>query len=396
MDEKLRNEIALPQRRGTDSEKWDGLSALFSREDLLPLWVADMDFKVPACVREDLHRAVDHGAFGYYIIPDRYYDSILGWEQRRHGTALKREWVRNAPSVVTGLFRLVQALTEPGDAILIQTPVYMPFYRIIQDTGRRAVYHPLREAEGLYTIDLADFERKIVEENVTAFILCSPHNPVGRVWKREELQGMLDCCRRHNVQVFSDEIHHDLVMPGHTHISAASLWEGEGRPITLFSASKTFNLAGMKNAIMILPEQAQRDRLDRLHKALGIGEGSTLDYIAVASAFSGGDAWLDTVLAQVWENYQYMKEALKPFPAVTVSPLEGTYLMWLDLGRAVSRDALHDFVEGACRIAPDYGHWFYPEGEKGDTHIRLNLAAPRSTIEKAAEQLTAALAALTR
>ena len=141
-----------------------------------------MDFKVPACVREALHRAVDHGAFGYYVIPDRYYESILGWEQRRHGTQLQREWIRNAPSVVTGLFHLLQALTEPGDAVLIQTPVYMPFYRIIGDTGRRGVYAPLQEKAGVYTIDLAEFERKIVEENVKAFILCSPHNPVGRVW----------------------------------------------------------------------------------------------------------------------------------------------------------------------------------------------------------------------
>ena len=394
MDEKLREEIGLLDRRGTDCEKWDGLTGLFDREDLLPLWVADMDFKVPACVREALHRAVDHGAFGYYVIPDGYYESILGWEQRRHGTRLQREWIRNAPSVVTGLFHLIQALTEPGDAVLIQTPVYMPFYRIIGDTGRRGVYAPLREEAGVYTIDLAEFERKIVAEDVKAFILCSPHNPVGRVWTQAELEGMLDCCQRHGVQVFADEIHHDLIQPGHRHISAASLWKGEGKPVTLFSASKSFNLAGMKNAILVLPEAEQRTRFDRFEQGLGTGEGSTLDYIAVAAAFQGGDAWLDAVLAEVSANYQQIKKALAPYPEITVSPLEGTYLMWIDLGKRVDRGQLHGFMEQDCRIAPDYGHWFYPEGEKGDTHIRLNLAAPQETIRRAAEQLAAGLEAL--
>ena len=227
-----------------------------------------------------------------------------------------------------------------------------------------------------------------------AFILCSPHNPVGRVWTQAELEGMLGCCQRHGVQVFADEIHHDLIQSGHRHISAASLWKGEGKPITLFSASKSFNLAGMKNAILVLPEAEQRTRFDRFEQGLGTGEGSTLDYIAVAAAFQGGDAWLDAVLAEVSANYQQIKKALAPYPEITVSPLEGTYLMWIDLGKRVDRGQLHGFMEQDCRIAPDYGHWFYPEGEKGDTHIRLNLAAPQETIRRAAEQLAAGLEAL--
>lgn len=201
---------------------------------------------------------------------------------------------------------------------------------------------------------------------------------------------MLDCCRRHHVQVVADEIHHDLIMPGHTHLSASSLWEGEDKPITFFSASKTFNLAGMKNSVLVIPQKKLRDQFDQFEKELGTGPGSTLDYVAVAAAFSEGGPWLDAVLEEIQGNYQLMKDTLSRFPGVTVSPLEGTYLMWVDLKGVVSQEQLRAFVQEKCRIAPDYGHWFYPEKNE-DVHIRLNLAAPRQTIQQAARQLEQAL-----
>lgn len=386
------DEIGLLSRRNTDCAKWDSLGETFGREDLLPLWVADMDFKSPQCVRQALHRAVDQGVFGYYQIPDRYYESILRWERERHNNPLQREWLRTTSGVVSGLFHLVGALTNPGDAIMVQTPVYYPFYRIIRHTGRQAVYQPLVMEQGRYTVDLADFERKLAENDVKIFLLCSPHNPVGRVWSREELTGMLDCCRRHGVQVVADEIHHDIILPGHTHIPALSLWEGERKPITFFSASKTFNLAGMKNSILVIPQKEQREKFDAFEKELGTGPGSTLDYVAVTAAFEEGAPWLETVLAEIQGNERLMREALAPFDGITVSPLEGTYLLWVDLGGMVSREGLHTFVQDQCGIAPDYGHWFFPENEASpDTHIRLNLAAPRATIRRAADQITAAL-----
>ncbi len=395
MDETLIQEIRLLDRRHTDCAKWDSLWETFHQEDLLPMWVADMDFKAPQCVRQALRQAVDQGVFGYYQVPDRYYESILAWEKRRHNNHLEREWLRSTSGVVSGLFHLVQALTQPGDAIMVQTPVYYPFYRVIGHTGRKAVYQPLRQENGVYTVDLADFEQRLLDNAVKIFLLCSPHNPVGRVWSRAELEGMLACCRRHGVQVVADEIHHDLIMPGHTHIPAASLWEGEHKPITFFSASKTFNLAGMKNSVLVLPEEAQREKFDAFEKTLGTGLGSTLDFVAVAAAFEGGEAWLDAVLAEVQGNYQRMCRALSPFEGVTVSPLEGTYLMWVDFGGMISRQDLHAFVQNQCAIAPDYGHWFFPENERSDdAHIRLNLAAPWQTIQRAADQITAALQAV--
>ena len=386
MDSILR-EAALPDRRDTDSEKWDDLTAVFGREDLLPLWVADMDFKTPLCVREALCRAADHGAFGYYKIPPRFYDSILRWEETRHGVRWERDWISTTGGVVTGLYHLIRAISEPEDGVLLLTPVYYPFYNVIKGTGRRLVCCPLREENGLYTVDMAAFEETLRTQSVRFFLLCNPHNPVGRVWTREELTAMLDCCRRHHVQVISDEIHHDLILPGHTHVSAASLWEGAGKPVTFFSASKTFNLAGMKCSVLMLPDGDLRARFDEFEAGLGTGECSTLDYVAVTAAFEGGGAWLDAVLGEIAGNYHLIKETLTPYPGVTVSPLEGTYLLWVDLSGVVPPERLERFLLDDCRIAPDHGHWFYPKGEAQGAHFRLNLAAPRQTIQTAADRL---------
>ena len=347
MDQKTLQEITLIDRTGTNSTKWDDLRASFGEDGLLPVWVADMDFKTPLCVRQALHEAVDQGAFGYYKIPETYHQSILTWEETRHDAHWKESWLRTTSGVVTGLFHVLSAITQPGDAVLVQTPVYSP----------------LREENGVYTPNLEDLEQKITREHVKVFLLCSPHNPVGRVWTEDELRAMLSICRRHEVQVISDEIHHDILMPGHRHIPAVSLWSGPNPPITFFSASKTFNLAGMKSS------------------------SSTLDYVAVTAAFTSGADWLDGVLAEIFANYQSVKTILSDFPQVTISPLEGTYLLWIDLGKVVRRENLHHFVQSDCGLAPDYGHWFFPEGVRDDTHIRLNLAAPQATIKKAAQQL---------
>lgn len=383
----MRQETSLLDRFGTDSLKWDGLTETFGRADLLPLWVADMDFKTPLCVRQALHKAVDQGAFGYYQPPERFYESILNWERTRHGMTWKRDWIRTTNGVVSGLFHLVQALTRPGDGILLLTPVYYPFYRVVEGTGRRAVCCPLREEKGRYTLDPDAFARTLERERVSFFLLCSPHNPVGRVWTQAELTGMLETCRRYGVRVIADEIHHDLILPGHTHFSAAGLWEGEGKPITFFSASKTFNLAGMKSSVLMLPEEEDRTKFDEFEARLGGGGCSTLDYVAVTAAFEEGAPWLDMVLEEVAANEALLREALAPY-SVRISPLEGTYLLWMDLGEIVPENRLRDFILDDCRIAPDFGRWFYPSRIDTGAHIRLNLAAPRATIRQAAEQLT--------
>lgn len=382
-------EILIPDRSATASRKWDNLRERFQRQDLLPLWIADMDFKAPACVRQALHAYVDSGAIGYYSTPDAYYDNFIKWESQRHGYRVQREWIRFSPGVVSCLHWLTQILTQPGEAVLLQTPVYYPFHHAVTDSGRVLVESPLVNDRGRYAIDLEDFERKMVEHQVRLFILSSPHNPVGRVWTREELQAMVDICRRHQVYILSDEIHQDILAFGAKHLPTALAAPGgydEGI-ITLAAASKTFNLAGAQNSYIIIPDPDLRQKYDDYMKYLRVFSGNAFGYVAAEAAFGGGAAWLEAVLEEVAGNFNLLRETLlTAFPRLELSPLEGTYLAWLDLGAYVPFERLHDFVENVCRIAPDYGEWFWP-GSAEDCHIRLNLATPRCNIEEACRRL---------
>ena len=229
-------------RKNTDCYKWDGLETSFSRGDLLPMWVADMDFEVPECVKAGLRRYIDHGAFGYYFPPDSYYDAFMNWENKYHGYEVKREWLRFSPGVVPAFHWLVQIFAGEGEAVAVMPPVYYPFMRAVRNNGRRLVECPLKLNDGRFVMDCDAFEEAIVREGVKAFIFCSPHNPVGRVWTRDEIKRVLDICLRHNVHVISDEIHQDIVMSGHSHVPSATAGEpGEYDSIlvTLTAATKT-------------------------------------------------------------------------------------------------------------------------------------------------------------
>ena len=244
-----------PDRRGTNCSKWDILSSKYGDPDLISMWVADMDFKAPEEVTRALRKKTDFGIYGYSLTPDGYYRSFIRWEKERHGWDVNRDWIRFAPGVVTGIFWCIHMLTNPGDAVIIHMPVYYPFHHAVEDTGRRLIYSELVNTKGVYTIDFQDFEKKIVDNKVKVFILCSPHNPVGRVWTEEELETMLAICKAHHVTVISDEIHHDLIIGSRPHIPTATVKNGgySDLIITLTSASKTFNLAGMKNSFVIIP-----------------------------------------------------------------------------------------------------------------------------------------------
>ena len=278
-------------RVGMESAKWDAIGPN-PAQGVVPLSVADMELLSPPEIIEELKSTAEFGMWGYTWWGQRYADAVKHWLSTRHGWDIQKDWIIQTNGVVQTLYASVRAFTQPGDQVILFPPVYYPFYRVIRNTGRRAVYHPLTERNGIYTVDLEQFEQTIVAQRPKLFLLCSPHNPVGRVWREEELRGMLACCQRHQVQVVSDEIHHDILMPGHRHCSATRLWQGEGKPITFFSSSKTFNLAGMKNSILVLPEEAQREQFDAFQRKLGISEGSTLDYVAVTAAFLGGKEWL--------------------------------------------------------------------------------------------------------
>ena len=373
--------ILYVDRKGTHCEKWDGLGERFGREDLLALWVADMDFRVPQCVLEAEKEYLDTGVFGYYHPSEGYYQAFMDWEQERHGYSVQREWLRFSPGVVPAINWLIQIFTEPQDRVMVLTPVYYPFLHAVRDNERTLVACQLVHQDGQYTVDLAAFEAAIAENQVRMFIMSSPHNPVSRVWRREELTAMLDICKKHGVLVLSDEIHQDLTFDGHKHIPSATAGDYSHMVITLTAASKTFNLAGCQNAFVVLPDAKLRKEYDAFTKRIHIREGNPFGYIAVEAAYRGGKAWLQQVQEIIWNNYGYLREQLAiHLPKACVTPLEGTYLMWVDFAAYLQPEEMERFFEETCGIAVDYGAWF--EGD-GQSHIRINLATSRENVEKA-------------
>lgn len=380
-------------RRHTDSTKWDGMEGTFSRGDLDPFWVADMDFQAPRCVREAVEDWARKGIYGYYRAPEDYQNAFLDWEAGRHGLHLERDWLRFSPGIVTALFWLVQTLTAPGDPVAVMKPVYYPFFRAIEDTGRTLVSCRLVNTGGVYTVDFDALAALLDTTGAKVLILSNPHNPVGRVYRRNELEQICALCAARDVTILSDEIHQDLVFPGHTHVPTQSI--GVGRVVTLASASKTFNLAGLQNSFVVIPDQDLRERYDAFVKGTSrMNGGVSVGYVAAAAAFRGGAGWLDSLLGQIRANFEGMRDILaREAPKAVVTELEGTYLMWVDLGAYVQgQEAVRTLMEDTCGLAVDYGSWF--GGEEWAGFVRFNLATSHTRCLEAAHRLCRGLAAL--
>lgn len=382
------------ERAHTNSQKWDDMYARFGTDDLLPMWVADMEFKTPECVREALHRRVDHGVFGYTVVPDSFYQAVIDWERVHHGFEVKKDWIRLSPGVVSALYWAISMYTEPADSVIIMTPVYYPFSNAIRDCGRTLVTSDLSydPETGIFTVDYEDFERKIVDNDVKLFILCSPHNPASRVWTEAELERILEICARHDVLVVSDEIHHDLTFGGHEHIPAATVAGGKyaDRIITAFAASKTFNLATCLTSTIVISNDELRRTWDEFTNIYNHVEVNVFGITAVEAALTGGEAWYEDLKRVIAANAETVEQRLAEFPRIKVTPLEGTYLMFVNLGAYVPAERIHEFIQDRCKIAVDYGEWF---GEGWGAFIRLNLGTTPELVNKTMDILTSNLRA---
>ncbi len=378
--------VRYANRQNTDCKKWDGQTDMYGEEGLLPFWIADMDFEAPDCVKEALQKYVEEGVFGYYKTPASYYEAFINWEKQYHSYEVPKDWIRFSPGVVAGFNWVLQFMTQPEDAVIILTPVYYPFFHAVNNNNRKLITSELINTNGIYTIDFEDFEKKIVDHNVKLFIHCTPHNPVGRVWTADEQKALLDICRKHNVFVISDEIHQDFVYGNHLHIPSLKVGDYNDMIVTFCAASKTFNLAGGQNSIVIIPDETIRKKWDTYITGIRVLSGNPFGYIATEAAFTHGRPWLDELKSIIYGNYLYLKDTFaKEAPNVIVSPLEGTYLTWIDMGAYLNADELKDFMQKKCRLAFDYGDWF--GSKNADTFIRMNVATSRENVEEAVSRI---------
>ncbi|MFL1671444.1 MalY/PatB family protein [Paenibacillus thiaminolyticus] len=369
------------ERKNTRCLKWDALEERFGDPNLVAMWVADMEFKAPKAVSEALVERAEHGVFGYSVTPDSYYEAYFNWQQKRHGIHLEKEWIRFSTGVVQELYNLVNIFTEEEDAVIIITPVYYPFHNAIRDTNRKLVRSELINEDGKYRIDFDDFEKQIAENNVKLFILCSPHNPVGRVWSEEELETVLKICKKHHVFVIADEIHQDIMLGNRKFISALNVKNRTYRDnlVVVTAPSKTFNLACLLNAHTIIPDEKIREKYDQGIKTINQTEKSLMGQIAAEAAYTHGEEWLESLLEVIRHNFNYLKNELeKHAPKAIVTELEGTYLAWIDLRPYVNCEETKEFIQDKCGLAIDFGEWF---SDKCKGFVRLNMATDPKLVE---------------
>lgn len=380
------NQVIYVDRKDTNSKKWDCQSPMFGEENLHPMWVADMDFKVPDCVTKAIKSYLDIGVLGYYNIPDTYYEAFINWQKYYHNSIVLKDWIRFAPGVVPAVNWIIQFLTQSHESVIVLTPVYYPFLDAIKNNKRTLIACDLINRQGRYTIDFDEFEKQIVDNDVKLFILCSPHNPVGRVWTVEELNNLLLICKKHNVFVVSDEIHQDFVFLDNSHTPTLNISGYSEIVITLTAASKTFNLAGCQNSFVVIPNKELRKKYDEFISNIRVLNGNSLGYVAVEAAYSHGRAWFEELKQVIYENYLYITSNFKEYlPNIVISPLEGTYLLWLDFEYYLKAEEMSNFMQQECKLALDYGEWF--GGKNFGTYVRMNIATSKESVEIAVKKI---------
>ena len=376
----------LTQRRGTNSVKWDECPDA----EVIPAWVADMDFEAAPCIMDALRKRVDHAVFGYTFVPDSYYEAVTSWFERRHAWTIDRRWIIYTSGVVPALSATIKALTEPGDKVLIQTPVYNCFFSSIRNNGCEIVESALlHDGEG-YTVDFDDMERKASDPKLKVFVLCNPHNPAGRVWTREELLRMNDICRRNGVRVVSDEIHCELVMPGHTFLPFASLGdECQDHCVTLNSPTKAFNIAGLQIANIVCKDDSVRRRIDRAININEVCDVNPFGVIALQAAYNEGGEWLDELNAYLYGNYRVLRDFFRAhLPQWKLTRLEGTYLAWADISSSgLSSEEFTRRLTSEGKVWLNSGTMYGQTA--GEGYVRINIACPRQRLNTILERMAA-------
>ena len=372
------------ERRGTGCVKWDESHA----DDIIPLWVADMDFAVAPAIQEAIQQRATHPVFGYTYVQDDYYESVISWFQRRHQWVIQREWMLYTTGVVPAMSCTIKALTMPGEKVLILSPDYNCFFSSIRNNGCEVLETVLRLNDSLqgqkFEVDWEDFETKCADEKTTVFLLCNPHNPTGRVWTREELEQMRDICHRHHVRIVSDEIHCELIMPGHQFCPMGTV---DAEAIILNSPSKSFNIAGLMMANIICQDAETRRRIDRAININEVCDVNPFAPVAFKAAYNKSEDWIDALNQYVWENYQALYDFItQHLPLWRVMPMEGTYLVWVDVSACCSSvEAYTERLLKDSRVWINPGTMYGPESGKG--YIRINIACPRSRIVEALERI---------
>jgi len=379
----------INDRSNTNCEKYDKRKEIFGTEDVIPLWVADMDFKVAPSIVDALRKCTEHQIFGYTFQSQSYFESIINWQKRRNNWDIKQEWILYTPAVVPGLNLAVQSLTSEGDKIVIMPPVYRPFFNCVINNNRILLENRLAHNGLDYFIDFDDLEEKLKDAKMLIF--CNPHNPVGRVWRRDELEKVAELCLKHKVIIVSDEIHSDLIFAPHKHISIASLSEEiADLCITFFAPSKTFNIAGLVSGVAVASNKEIYDKYCFHLKRLSIDQGNLYGVTALEAAYSTGDEWLEQLLEYVSSNAKFVIDFFeKNLPQVKVKHPEGTYLQWIDFSALnLSQRELTDFLVYEAKVGMNDGTAF--SDSEGIGFMRLNLACPRAIIEKALNQVLTA------
>ena len=388
---KIYNFDSYVERRGTHCVKYDALKENFGRDDLIPLWVADMDFATPDFIIDALHKRLEHPILGYTLQYDEYWQSVQSWLWQRHGWQVEREWMRYIPGIVKGIGMVINSFTSPGDKIIIQPPVYHPFRLVPEHNNREVVLNPLRPtADGYYEMDFKQLE-SIIDDKCKILILANPHNPVGITWDKATLARLADIAVKHNIVVISDEIHCDMPLYGNRHTPFATVSENAARcSITFGAPSKTFNIAGIVSSYCIVPNEELRTRLFSWLEANEFDMATIFAMTATEAAFTLGEEWREQMLAYIESNIDFVDEYLKAnIPQVKITKPQASYLVWMDFSAlGLKHEQLADMLINKAHLAMNDGAMF---GKEGEQHMRLNVGTTRKVLEQAMEQLKEAI-----